>query len=893
MKQKYKAVYFPDSAAHSQGKKTLTLAFGKNSIDVYECVKDLSSAELRQLLGGSYRSISDRATEDDLPINTYCIRHLRTAVRYIRESTAQLTLPNMEVDQGAFDPVSVTFKGGKKEPFARWYPYLEGYSTQYVESILNKYAPNSTSVLDPFAGTGTTPLTVAQRRKKAYFCEINPVLQYISLTKMRIRRLRYVERSNVARELLAATESLQKLDDYTRSRELAQSYEQAFADSQFFSDTVYDQVLRTRSWINEVEIEKPMLANLITIATISALVPASRMKRAGDLRYKTAKESNIHAVRLTDCIQDNIEKMAQDIQGDAQGLRTEPILICENARSLDTVSSLGLDAVITSPPYLNGTNYFRNTKIELWFLKCLKTKDDLSNFRASSLTAGINDVTVAKTPIALHPDVEKTVSVLERNAYDSRIPRMIASYFDEMTCIFRAIRKHLTSCATLAIDIGDSCYAGIHVPVDQLLSECFRDLGYEQEDDVTLRQRRSRSGTLLKQSLLVFKYSPIRKKQSQKGKTPRWRTEWDDFKLNLPHQKYPYTKRNWGHPRHSLCSYPGKLKPAIAHHLVRMFVPIGGRVLDPFAGVGTIPFEASIDGKLAYGFEISPAALLIASAKVQHPTIEGCNHVLGFLKEFVECNSPTKQEITEVNNLGFNGKISDYYEARTLNEVILARRYFLRNPPETSEERFVTASLLHVLHGNRPYALSRRSHPLTPYKPTGPYEYRPLVDRLGTKIHRVLDTSLPSDFKPGKVYFQDATGWWPSEIDQLDAVITSPPFFDSTRFYLANWLRLWFAGWSERDFTICPSVFVDEKQKRGFEVYEPILRQARERLKHDGVVVMHLGKSVKCDMAKHLLKLSKQWFRSADLFDESVAHCESHGVRDKGTVTTHQYLVLY
>ena len=125
---------------------------------------------------------------------------------------------------------------------------------------------------------------------------------------MRIRRLRYVERSNVARELLAATKSLRKLDDYTRSRELAQSYEQAFADSQFFTDTVYDQVLRTRSWIDEVEIEKPMLANLITIATISALVPASRMKRAGDLRYKTAKESNIHTVRLTDCIQDNIEK---------------------------------------------------------------------------------------------------------------------------------------------------------------------------------------------------------------------------------------------------------------------------------------------------------------------------------------------------------------------------------------------------------------------------------------------------------------------------------------------------------------------------------------------------------------------------------------------------------
>jgi hypothetical protein len=42
----------------------------------------------------------------------------------------------------------------------------------------------------------------------------------------------------------------------------------------------------------------------------------------------------------------------------------------------------------------------------------------------------------------------------------------------------------------------------------------------------------------------------------------------------------------------------------------------------------------------------------------------------------------------------------------------------------------VFASLLHVLHGNRPYALSRRSHPLTPYAPTGPVEYKSLLRKL-------------------------------------------------------------------------------------------------------------------------------------------------------------------
>jgi hypothetical protein len=126
----------------------------------------------------------------------------------------------------------------------------------------------------------------------------------------------------------------------------------------------------------------------------------------------------------------------------------------------------------------------------------------------------------------------------------------------------------------------------------------------------------------------------------------------------------------------------------------------------------------------------------------------------------------------------------------------------------------------------------------------------------------------------------------------LDAVITSPPFFDSTRFYLANWIRLWFAGWSQPDFKLQTNSFIEEKQKEDFSVYKSIFRQTRERLKKDGVFVLHLGKSKKCDMAEELQKISKYWFKTADIFDESVAHCESHGIRDKGTVTSHQYLVL-
>ena len=893
MTQKYKAVYFPEHPGNTSQKKSLTLAFGKKTDELYECVKGLSSAELRQLLGDDYQTLVAKAEADDLPLNTYCIRQLKHSINLIREHAIQLELPGIDAKTELFDPVTVTFKGGRKEPFARWYPYLEGYSTQFVEAILERYAPNAQTILDPFAGTGTTAFTASQLNKTAYFCEVNPVLQFMSLTKIRVRWLNSSQRLALAQELVQAKDALKQLENFPQNYILHQAYKQTFDNSLFFCEPVYDQVLRMSSWIDEVALENPMLADLITVATLSALVPASRMKRAGDLRYKTATELERQTVPLVEGIRQNINQMVHDIRDDVKGLKTEPLLICENARSLENIPSLGIDAVITSPPYVNGTNYFRNTKIELWFLRCLKAKKDLRTFRAASLTAGINDVTVAKTPIPSHPDVQKIVSKLEQHAYDSRIPRMIASYFTEMTDIFRAIRSHLTREAIIAIDIGDSCYAGIHVPVDDLLSACLQELGFVQDDSVTLRKRKSRGGMLLKQSLIVFRCASKRNRGNSKKQILNWRAEWDRFKQNLPHQQTPFTKRNWGHAWHSLCSYPGKLKPAIAHHLVETFVPKDGRVLDTFAGVGTIPFEAALTGKHAYGFEISPAAFAIASAKVQHPTEHGCRTVIETVTDFIASHSVTDAELTEVNDLGFNGKIAEYYEPQTLSEVILARRYFQAHPPQTPEEQFVFASLLHILHGNRPYALSRRSHPLTPYKPTGHYEYRPLIGRLRAKVQRGVDEYLPLDFRPGKIFFQDATSWWPREIDQLDAIITSPPFFDSIRFYLANWLRLWFSGWSAHDFETCPSVFVDEQQKSSFDVYIPILRQARERLKSNGVVVLHLGKSVKCDMAVHLQALGKRWFRSADLFNESVAHCESHGIRDKGTVTAHQYLVLY
>src|SRR5687767_521988 len=100
------------------------------------------------------------------------------------------------------------------------------------------------------------------------------------------------------------------------------------------------------------------------------------------------------------------------------------------------------------------------------------------------------------------------------------------------------------------------------------------------------------------------------------------------FEATLPYRVAPYSSRAWGHPLHSLCSYQGKLKPALGHWLVRQFTQPGDLVIDPLSGVGTIPFEAALLGRRSIANDLSPLAATVARAKVDPPTLAEANDAL-------------------------------------------------------------------------------------------------------------------------------------------------------------------------------------------------------------------------------------------------------------------------
>ena len=480
------------------------------------------------------------------------------------------------------DPIQATFSGEAKNPFRRWYPYLEGYSPKFVETILQRFSPKAQTVFDPFGGTGTTAFVAAKRGLKSYICEVNPLMQFLFEIKTEVRLMDSSSRKDLSSRLEKLSHDfLHRLDGFDPDSDLLSRYENTFGTSSFFDQKTFLQILKARTFIDKLILEDPTIAQLLTVAVLSSLIPCSLLQRSGDLRYKKGKE--LHKVlAFSDTVGMKLSEIIDDIRSESGNLLTKPLLISEDARHVATLPFLNIDTVITSPPYVNGTNYFRNTKIELWFLRCLENQNGLRYYRSRAITAGINSVTVGKLSLSPDPAVEEVVATLEKNAYDVRIPRMIASYFAELSQVFIGISKHMAPGGIAAIDIGDSNYGGVHVPVDELLVKCLIPTGFSLEEMINLRERRSKNGFPLKQVLLIFKYEGSRTNKKVKKVETNWRQPWNYFKNNLPHQRRPYSKRNWGNSLHSLCSYQGKLKPAIAHHLVETFVPEDGVMFRSF-----------------------------------------------------------------------------------------------------------------------------------------------------------------------------------------------------------------------------------------------------------------------------------------------------------------------
>lgn len=243
---------------------------------------------------------------------------------------------------------------------------------------------------------------------------------------------------------------------------------------------------------------------------------------------------------------------------------------------------------------------------------------------------------------------------------------------------------------------------------------------------------------------------------------------------------------------HQLSPYIGKLKSVIARDLIVKYSKPGGLVADMFCGSGTIPLEAALLGRRVFASDASVYAMTLTRAKLQAPsnTDQGLYELESLLSIVERLPLPELGQVPKW--------VREFFHPKTLKECIRVSEYF-----KSQREYFFLACLLGILHHQRPGFLSYPSSHLVPYlrtkkfsKANHPhlYEYRPVVQRLKSKIVRALKRTPQNPLSDLVVGTADKPVEFVDLPENIDCVITSPPYMNAIDYVRDNRLRLWFLG---------------------------------------------------------------------------------------------------
>ena len=391
-----------------------------------------------------------------------------------------------------------TFQNNKKWWIFGWYPYVEGFSYGFVSSILKNIPQlQDLKVYDPFWWSGTTQLMCSIMGINSFFSEVNPFMDFVAQTK--VNWVASIINNNEIKDLES---EVIRFKNYVKNPLKSNNIKTIDWYDGYFQKDVLSQINSIKWFIKTIK--KKHIRNIFLVCLSSLLVKFSNTKRATDLRYKTEQEIKNMDKNFIDGFLISIGQMILDVKSIKDVKMVETKLISNDAKLLNPEFVWEFDLIITSPPYLNGTNYFRNTKIELWILDMINSYDDVKSLINLWITAWINSVSKETSYKNTFDFVQEIVEKLEENIYDKRIPKLIKWYFSDMHDVFGNMNKYLKKWGLVFFDIWDSIFWWVHVKTDKILEKIALINWFKTNEEISLRKRRSKNGSEISQKLFIF-----------------------------------------------------------------------------------------------------------------------------------------------------------------------------------------------------------------------------------------------------------------------------------------------------------------------------------------------------------------------------------------------------
>lgn len=430
-------------------------------------------------------------------------------------------------ETAVFNRKIVSFQANKTETLHSWIKYREGFSAQLVELLLREFAmqPGET-VLDPFAGSGTTLLTAQMLGIDAVGIELLPHCHLAWEAKTAVFAYDLAELTAVCQRIKAeppppVTEPFPHL---------------TITESAFPPENEQALMAYTR-WFERMDVS-PLTRQLCRAVLMSILEEISYTRKDGQyLRWdgRAAKIIRRNQIRISqgkkpvkgihkggipavrDVFLQKFSQILRDIarlQAENRGGGQQELLAGNTLYTLPTLEDGRFQAVITSPPYANRYDYTRTYALELAWLG---VNDDIFRLRQDMLSCTVENKPKLDKLHRFYQSIgrkeafEKMTAVWQANdalqeineALQTRnqlgqinnkgIINMIRQYFAEMTFVFAELHRVCASGARVAVVNDNVRYAGEVIPVDLLSTNLAEAVGFRPLKIYVLPQRKGNS----------------------------------------------------------------------------------------------------------------------------------------------------------------------------------------------------------------------------------------------------------------------------------------------------------------------------------------------------------------------------------------------------------------
>ena len=397
------------------------------------------------------------------------------------------------------------------------------FSAGFVDEVLERAEAGrkTLTVLDPFAGVGTTLVEALKHGHDAFGFEINPYAALACEAKTAAASYDVaLLQAKIASFKRYAAARVAKGDETPES-----TAPNGFASRvPFFSPNVERQVLICLDFINAETTE--WVRDLLRVALGAVMVSFSNYSYEPSLGTRAAagKQDVLHADVIS-VVGKKLQEMYEDIVTFQDWIGKLPHL--PRARifgksffdSAGEIKPRSVDVLITSPPYLNNYHYIRNTRPHMFWLGMVELPSDLKEMEKKSF--GQFWQTVRSGPeIALRPKVPELSRLIEelrkrnveKGAYGgSGWANYAASYFNDCERFCDLTHGLMRTGGTAVVVIGNNILQGVEFKTDRFFAEIAQQKGFEIVELHEVRKKRTgnsivnssvRSGTVKERTRL-------------------------------------------------------------------------------------------------------------------------------------------------------------------------------------------------------------------------------------------------------------------------------------------------------------------------------------------------------------------------------------------------------